>query len=56
MYCDEHKYIFRCCAIMDSECKECGKTFTNFMSPPFDEYCEECADKLNVCQFCGKKI
>lgn len=56
MYCNKHKHMIRCCAIENSICKECGESFTNFMSPPYDDYCEECADKLQVCQFCGVKL
>ncbi len=57
MICTECRYsgLWGGMAITYSNCKECGKEIVN-ANTATDDYCVECADRLGICQHCGKEI
>lgn len=42
-------------AFSSATCKECGKEMI-FPTTDTNEYCPECAKKLNVCEHCGSEM
>lgn len=55
MLCEKCRHIVACQAFSTGKCKICG---VDVVTPHIPAYCicEECAEKLQLCQQCGKVI
>lgn len=53
--CENCKKLMFMSMLISSECEACGRNFVSPGAPPL-RYCSECAERIGLCEFCGKSM